>query len=124
MRVGDNATCGKQECRNLNQKRYEEKMVGKRFGFLVVVEKAKESGLHGSQWICKCDCGNTCIVTTNHLITGNTQSCGCLHGNSIGEIKIKELLINNNISFKQEYIFKELPNRRYDFAIFDNNGNL
>lgn len=124
LRVGDNTTCGKQECRNLNQKHYEEKMIGKHFGFLEVIEKAKEPGLHGSQWICKCDCGNTCIVTTNHLITGNTQSCGCLQGNSIGEIKIKELLSNNNISFKQEYIFKELPNRRYDFAIFDDNGNL
>jgi len=49
---------------------------GKRFGLLTV------TGLHerrkiDSFWSCVCDCGNTSIVRSAHLRTGNTQSCGC-----------------------------------------------
>jgi hypothetical protein len=29
-------------------------------------------------WECLCDCGNTTKVITHYLISGNTQSCGCL----------------------------------------------
>lgn len=29
-------------------------------------------------WLCKCDCGNTSIVSTSNLNRGNTMSCGCL----------------------------------------------
>lgn len=32
---------------------------------------------------------------------------------------IKTFLIDNNYNFYQEYIFPDLPNRRYDFAIFE-----
>ena len=52
------------------------------------------------------------------MSTGNTQSCGCLQGHSIGENKIKTILEKYKISFIQEYSFPDLPNRRYDFAIF------
>jgi len=30
-----------------------------------------------AQWICKCDCGKITIVSSNHLRTKHTQSCGC-----------------------------------------------
>jgi hypothetical protein len=43
-----------------------------------------------------------------------------LQGKSIGEIKIKEILDVNNIKYKSEYIFSDLPDRRYDFAILNN----
>lgn len=124
LRVGDNVTCGSQSCRNFSQKKYEEQMINKKFGKLTVIKKSFEKGKHGSLWVCKCDCGNECVVTTNHLITGNTQSCGCLQGKSIGEIQIKQILDENNITYKQQFIFSELPHRKYDFAIFDNNKNL
>lgn len=29
-------------------------------------------------WNCLCDCGKPTYVSTNHLICGNTKSCGCL----------------------------------------------
>jgi hypothetical protein len=28
--------------------------------------------------LCKCDCGNTCVVSLGHLRSGHTKSCGCL----------------------------------------------
>lgn len=51
-------------------------LVGKKFGRLLVVEKA--TPLNGrTRWLCKCDCGNNCIVHGSSLKTGNTTSCGC-----------------------------------------------
>jgi hypothetical protein len=29
-------------------------------------------------WECSCDCGNTVVVSGSALLSGNTQSCGCL----------------------------------------------
>ena len=50
-------------------------LTGQRFGQLTVIEKAKEKG-RNTRWICKCDCGNECIVRADHLKSGNTKSCG------------------------------------------------
>lgn len=34
------------------------------------------------KWTCVCDCGNTIVVKTETLTTGNTKSCGCLKSES------------------------------------------
>lgn len=52
-------------------------LTGEKFGKLEVIK------LHGVKnnrrvWLCKCDCGNECVVTTAHLTTGSTISCGCM----------------------------------------------
>ena len=124
LRSGDNTTCGNQKCRTTSQDLYEKQMIGRRFGKLTVQSKHLNSGKHGSLWNCLCDCGNQYIATTNHLITGNTQSCGCLQGQSLGELQIKTLLEQNNIKYKSEYTFSELPNRRYDFALLNDNNEV
>lgn len=124
LRTGDNRTCGRTQCRNASQLQYEQQMIGKKFGKLTVISKNENKGKYGSLWNCICECGNTYVATTNHLITHNTQSCGCLLGHSIGEQNIKTLLDQYNIPYKAEYIFPEFPNRRYDFAIFDSKGKV
>ena len=48
---------------------------------------------------------------------------------SRGEIKIEEILRENEIPFKMEYIFPDLKSTggrplRFDFAIFDDDGNI
>lgn len=57
-------------------------LTGKRFGRLTAVEiayrKKDKQGDMRVYWKCKCDCGNTCIVSRNSLRKGSTQSCGCL----------------------------------------------
>lgn len=55
-------------------------IVGNRYGKLVVL---KFAGMKNKQslWLCKCDCGNEYIGTRDHLVSGNTRSCGCLSGN-------------------------------------------
>ena len=57
-------------------------LTGQRFGRLTVVEiayrKRDQQGDMRIFWSCKCDCGNTCIVSRNNLRKGSTKSCGCL----------------------------------------------
>lgn len=50
---------------------------GKRFGRLEILNRAKNKG-RSAAWLCRCDCGNTTVVTTGELNRGRTQSCGCL----------------------------------------------
>lgn len=98
-------------------------LIGQRFGHLIVINKSG-TNIHGNIWLCKCDCGNEIEVTTNHLTTGNTQSCGCL--SSKGENQIAFWLKEHNINFKQQYTFKDLLGKnknplRFDIAILEQN---
>lgn len=53
-------------------------LLNKRFGLLLVKEYIGKSK-YQHRWRCQCDCGNVSTVQGNHLIHGNTKSCGCLH---------------------------------------------
>lgn len=57
-----------------------DKLVGKRFGRLVVIENAGKQKAEKSTrtlWKCQCDCGNITYVVTSNLTTGKQVSCGC-----------------------------------------------
>ena len=53
-------------------------MLGKRYGKLVVVERAGTSSGHRALWLCQCDCGGTKITSGRSLRRGAVKSCGCL----------------------------------------------
>jgi hypothetical protein len=53
-------------------------ITGHRFGRLVVIERAPQSGKR-AMWRCGCDCGNETIVQRYRLKTSKTKSCGCLN---------------------------------------------
>lgn len=59
-------------------------LVGQRFSRLLVLSYAPEqkqvyyNGHHKRTWLCQCDCGNQCYVTTENLRRGDTPSCGCI----------------------------------------------
>lgn len=57
-------------------------LVGIRFGNLTVIEyagyKTGKTGHVYHQWNCKCECGNTKIVTGTSLTSSHCQSCGCI----------------------------------------------
>ena len=61
-----------------------EDLCGQKFSYLTVIKRVTNKVTpSGSQLICYeclCDCGNSTIVTKNHLITGHTKSCGCAKG--------------------------------------------
>lgn len=60
-------------------RRYAE-LSGKRFGKLLVLYRVNqtEDGDHAPLWKCQCDCGNTVKVKSGNLMSGKTNSCGCI----------------------------------------------
>jgi len=48
-------------------------MLGKKYNMLTVVDDKRVNG----KIKCKCDCGNIKYIRPDHLISGNTKSCGC-----------------------------------------------
>ena len=97
-------------------------LLHQKFSKLTVIKQAPSQN-NRAHWECKCECGNTKIVSSTNLIQNRVQSCGCINF-SIGEQNIEKCLIENNISFKKQYVFSDLPRRYFDFAIFDNNNQL
>lgn len=58
-------------------------LTGQKFGRLTVLEETK--GRKG-YWHCKCNCGTIKDVRRDHLLRGETLSCGCLHKEHAKEI--------------------------------------
>lgn len=67
-------SCGCLQREKTSETNRKEDLTGKVFGRLTVLQRDAES----AKWICKCSCGNITKVTTTHLKSGHTKSCGCL----------------------------------------------
>ena len=98
-------SCG---CENRKQaanlgKENNESLVGLKFGKLTVIEPTDKRECGAIVYKCKCDCGSLCEVRSTFLRNGHTQSCGCLKSN--GELKISQLLSQNNIVYEREKTF-------------------
>jgi hypothetical protein len=56
---------------------------GHRFTRLLVVRQVLPrpciSGRFRTSWVCRCDCGNELVCTTEDLRAARVKSCGCLH---------------------------------------------
>jgi len=56
-------------------------MIGRRFGRLTVIGRAKDYWSPGGKvqrrWRCSCSCGRTTEANTGSLTCGNVRSCGC-----------------------------------------------
>lgn len=121
LREGSTKSCGCLQKEKISKLNFNDK-TNQRFGKLTV-----EKYIGDSKWLCKCDCGNYVNVSSTHLTTGHTTSCGCIR--SKGELFIKNWLRENGISYKQEYTINNLRNSngnlvRFDFAIFNSKNEL
>lgn len=89
--------------------------VGNKYGRLFVVSLADKKGKRGQRYFdCKCDCGNQKTIRGTSLKDGNTQSCGCLHKESL-----KSKLAVGEISYNMlEHIYKTgAAKRDYEFSL-------
>ena len=128
LRNGDIVSCGCYRMEKIMATKEKngliDNLIGQQFGFLTVLSKDPERTKDGTvKWICKCACGNITSVRGSSLkckTENRTISCGCAHI-SFGELKIKNILDENNIIYSQQQGFKDLPRKHYDFAIFENN---
>lgn len=61
-------------------------LTGQRFGRLVAIKPDAKKGAKRT-WLCRCDCGNTTVVTTTNLTTrSHTTSCGCVRAEKASKI--------------------------------------
>lgn len=103
-------------------------LLGQQFGKLTVIEKTDKKANDGCIiWKCKCSCKseNVIEVSSTYLTQGRVFHCGCESSNSLGELIIKNLLEQNNISFIKEKTFSNCKyangaSPRFDFYV-DNN---
>ena len=67
-----------------------EDLTGKIFGKLTVIQRAEDAydktGRAYRRWTCECSCENHTIkdIREEHLLLGNTKSCGCLSAETCG----------------------------------------
>lgn len=52
-------------------------LTGLKFGMLYAESKEPTQKDRKTRWLCKCECGNTCVVTSYELRKGKIKSCGC-----------------------------------------------
>ena len=57
-------------------------ITGQKFGRLIVLDKLHNYHKKDTYWLCVCECGNLKEVTSSHLTTGKTKSCGCYYKKS------------------------------------------
>ena len=65
------------------------KMLGKKFNRLTILERIAGTHKVHPKFVCKCECGNICIVSKPKLLRGHTKSCGCLQKERAYETKFK-----------------------------------
>lgn len=103
-------------------------LTNQKFNKLTALYKTEDRDASGNViWMCQCECGNIKKVSAYNLYNGIIKSCGCLKNfqnsnNSLGNLKIIQLLTNAHIPFEREKIFKSCIDKTYlPFDFFVNN---
>ena len=86
LNSGDTRSCGCLHKEQLSQ-RLKKDLTGQKFGRLTVLFQTDtqytKSGRPVIAYHCVCDCGREIDVRGQHLLSGNTKSCGCLQREAI-----------------------------------------
>lgn len=89
-----------------------------------ILSQTEERDRSGSViWNCKCGlCGKFYRASAGELNASRHMICpNCASKETKGEAIIKQILVQNNIKFLQEYTFEDLPRKRFDFYLPDLN---
>lgn len=92
-------------------------MEGKVFTRLTVVAFDKRDAKYNKYWACDCSCGGKIVVRADALLSGSTQSCGCLRRENIitsAHAQRKKLLVQygNRTYLRDSY--RSMIRRCYD----------
>lgn len=109
--------CLNTETRAVLGRSHKKDLTGMVFGKLTVIKDSGQRYNNNILWKCQCECGNQPLIKGTSLLHG-VKSCGCIK--SKGEIRIAQLLTENNIPFETQKTFDNclLPNTQYH-AYFD-----
>lgn len=94
---------------------------GDKYQEWTVLKKSEYTNAHKSQFYdCQCSCGVIRAVRMSDLTNGKSNNCG--HNRytlSKGAQMIKDKLDEIKQPYYMEYVFSDLLNRRYDFALYN-----
>lgn len=95
-------------------------ITGQKFGRLTAIKPCGKTSGGNILWLCECDCGNKTTVPTQHLKSGNTQSCGCLNS----ELASKRFTKTGASNHRLYRIWRNMKRRCYDktFKAYKNYG--
>ncbi|MCL2598139.1 MAG: hypothetical protein FWD66_10930 [Paludibacter sp.] len=101
-------------------------LTGKKFSMLMVIKEAGRKREEAA-WLCKCDCGNTIIVSSYKLRSGHTTSCGCYQKKRASEANIKHADNKRGIRTAEYRAWRHMKHRcsnknNKDFEIYGGRG--
>ncbi len=81
-------------------------LTGQKFGRLTVVRylQMNERSNKKNIWLCQCECGNKIDVSSNHLTTLHTTSCGCLQRERSAQVARETKSMINKYEFCDDYV--------------------
>lgn len=82
-------------------------LTGKRYGSLMVVKIAVDEPGKKKKWLCKCDCGEECVVAGSNLQSGHIKHCRKCGSAISAEKKIKHGMTRTKIY----YVWQGMLNR-------------
>lgn len=89
----------------------EKNEIGKRYGRLVVIERAPNTKSGDAVWRCRCDCGKEITTRGRNLRAGHTKSCGCLHDEKARERMAAMLTTHGGSGTKLHRVWRGIKER-------------
>lgn len=86
LKSGKTQSCGCLQRERTSQANFKD-LTGKRFGKLTVISIHGKAG-EKNTYLCQCDCGNKIVVLGNNLVSGATNSCGCIRRETTRKLKL------------------------------------
>lgn len=108
-------------------------LTGQKFGKYTVIKRdlnPKHTKSESIYYFVQCDCGNEKLYSArrDHIINQDFNGCEFCNKKSVGELKIKEILDQNNICYKEQISFPNLKGEanvlRFDFGLYRDNTLL
>jgi len=94
--------------------------INKKYGRLKIIKCIGQDNGHNYVWECLCDCGNTKNVSTRHLRSCATKSCGCFRKEFTKNRNRKEKGQSGFTSVKNSYITSSRDrNLKFELSIED-----
>lgn len=93
-------------------------LLGNQYEHFVVEKKLGVNKHRELEWLCRCECNNHFVSTSNRIESGQVISCGCIK--STPEIIIMNFLNDHNIQYTRQKVFigcKNINNLPFDFFL-------
>lgn len=87
-------------------------ITGHKFGKLQVIRLAQKEGVQ-RKWECMCECGKEVLVSTGHLRSGHTKSCGCISAELLHTRNFKHGQGSRKRKTREYSSWKEMKKRCY-----------